>query len=103
MSDKVSSFLKENWMQFGAVIVAAIMGYAQLQEVNRRVETLEKQGSPFIRERLLNVEQSQRFVEQRVVSIESDAKQTAAVISEFRSDLRLVVEWVKDQKRKDKL
>lgn len=102
MSDKATDFIKDNWFHLLSIVVAAIFGYAHLSNVAARVEILEKQGAAPIRERLQAAEQRELFTESRLAIVESDAKQTAQLITEFRSDLRLVVEWVKDQKRKDR-
>lgn len=112
MSDSLGAFIKSNWAALLSVFIAASAGYSDLRsfklksesdfyEVKARIEQIEKNGVPPVRERLQSIESRTSFNEQRLSGIELDAKQTAQVISEFRSDLRLVVEWVKDQKRKD--
>jgi hypothetical protein len=102
MSDKTIWFLKDNWFHLASIIVAASLGYALLQELARRVDVLEKSGSQPLRERIQALESSVFFSEKRLLSIELDARQTANVMSDFKADLRFVVEWVKEQKRNAK-
>lgn len=115
----LNSQIKKHW-QIGIIFIAAVSGYTDLTlfksryehahiELEHRVEVIEKNGVPPVRERLQSEESHITFLEERLRILEMDEKQNQTLFGELRSKLDVmgtqvssIADWVKFQQRKDK-
>lgn len=96
-------FIRENWGWLSSIGLGAVSLYVTFQAITRDVETLKSQQQRADNAGTSFAQQTRWVVDKHadeIRELKAENRATATILSELRSDMRMVAEYVREQKQK---
>jgi len=104
MTDNARTWVTENWLSLAAILLSLSATVYSFGMRSQALNTLETQFEKMNAEGTDKQRETRWIVEvhsKDIAELKADARKANESINDLKTDMKIVVEWVKEQKQKD--